>query len=695
MSSSDTPESMAEKAAEYLNLYLPPRDEAKLVIVEGRNYTVDSLVEMIPASRADEITERLVKLYSRPFLVVETNAGTGSNTISLLSNKRVGLVFAYEENTDKALMLKRNITAYNLGHKAVVISTAFNISVNNFKKMKGLALHFSPSWLPSDVSPREGKADPEQYILGGITVGSKAIEAWLADYRGTAFAFVAYLPPKYVLGSVSGWDIKNEELKTEDGTVKALLYYGTCAETASYVTSNEGGLKAWKEMLTKKTEPLVSATFVDPDPKPKASELKLPFQKTIKPPPRPKRAPPPERVQGDRSTKLDEPSRAPAFNETKVKSKGGEAKMSVEWRNFTSSLPSPSQEPGSVKWVKEFQNFMRSILSATIKDEALLARLLDEKAMATWVEAFTHETYNAVTNYESLETKGDAILDYIFPKYIWNRIPDVTPHGITEYKREYMSKKYQSKIAHQMKFDEWVLLDVSETNINIAEDLMESFFGALDRICDRIKGGFGAVIAYNYMPLMFDGVHFDPISIRSEPKTQLFEYASRLKWTKLQDKGVYDETTRDGNTFRVRILLSKPAKDFMKDNKINIEDKGQGIAEARGASKKAAVDIAYKNALKVFDAAGLTYERVLAMSNALKFSQFDQDLVQRARVKALEEGFDQIGFFRPRGLAGVTSTTVVLRGVNSKTGLTKNLASTASDNELAGREKVLNDYLKL
>ncbi|CAH6418777.1 Hypothetical protein POVN_LOCUS499, partial [uncultured virus] len=676
-------------------------------VIEGRNYTNETLTYMTPPVRANAIVDEFVKLYRpfleakdglKQFLVIEVCAGMGGNTVAFLERKEIGLVVAYEKRDERRLMLRRNIQAYGLGDKAFVADQAFD--GGDFSAFRGGAMYIDPPWLPEDVSGEVGSKD--QYILSGIKVGSKTIEGWLQEYRGTLYAFVAQFPPGYTLGAVEGWNMDYLDT-TSHGVAKSRLYIGTCAESAQYVIPNEGGLAPYRPWLDDpKSAPFVN-NWVDPDPAP-------PQEKAVEAPAEPvvpavvrvgavtvgvvpaQREPPLE--SGDRPRlRRDEPRRVPppgAPREPAAPAKAATPSALVsdlDWAAFCSKLPVPTKEKGTPAWIREFQVYIYQLLKAVVTVDAVLTFLVGREAMSLWMMAFTHETYNATLNYESLETGGDAVTGYVFKKYLKRRFPKITAAGLTEYKARYMSKEFQQGFARDMKLGEWLLAEETEANANILEDLFESFFGTLDELSDRYKEGLGAVNCYNYMPLIFKRIEFDPTMIRGKPKTVLIQYGSRLG---LGTESVTDETVQTDRGYTTNIFLSQDFAQFIADRAgMQVTNP---IARGHGGSKKASEEDAYTRALAVFNSAGLSYEWVLKERNAKMFRNFDQKLVQAARDKATKAGFDQIAFFTPRSTSVVKTTVVQLRGIRSDTGVVTILDNASAASEDEARLAVLVKY---
>ncbi len=102
------------------------------------------------------------------------------------------------------------------------------------------------------------------------------------------------------------------------------------------------------------------------------------------------------------------------------------------------------------QWLHRLQLFIDRLLEPIIKDRKARNRYLDEKAMAIWMIAFTHETVSMTDNYEELEFLGDAILKAVFPKYLMQRFPNLKKGDYTELNTAYMSKMMQARLSREL-----------------------------------------------------------------------------------------------------------------------------------------------------------------------------------------------------------------------------------------------------
>ena len=354
-------------------------------------------------------------------------------------------------------------------------------------------------------------------------------------------------------------------------------------------------------------------------------------------------------------------------------------------RQLTDSLPipSPNLDPNSREWILEFQQYIYKLLILVTSKDALREQMVTTSAMQIWVRAWTHETWdsNVSENYENIETIGDAVLGYAFKLYVYHNIPNITTAGISEYKAQYMSKMHQSPIARDLKMGRWIRSRAG-ANVNILEDLFESFTGALHEVGDQIKVGVGSILVRNLITNLFKNVKFDPDMVRGTAKTVITQYAHRLHWGEVK-REIYGASP----DMECLVSLSEMAIKHLGDNGMTPP---VPLGRGRGASDKAASDAAYRDALKNLNKIGATYDWVIQERSKISFDSLPQDLVTRARSRASRKGYTALKTVTPRSTATTRSVVVQLIGVRD--GQEEILASVEAKNEEEGKLEVFKTY---
>lgn len=192
-------------------------------------------------------------------------------------------------------------------------------------------------------------------------------------------------------------------------------------------------------------------------------------------------------------------------------------------------------------WIGNVEILQRKVfelIGRVTTDVQQIHLLLDQSAMDNyWKPAFTHESVDAVNNYESLELYGDAVLGYAFLMYLRELAKaqgrTLTAQQGTLLLNEYMSKDYQAKLATQLGLVEYVRYDPGNPKINksVREDVFEAFFGALNNIADdRLAPGVGYIFCYNLLREIFGQIPIRFDEIRQDVITQLKEIHDKMAW---------------------------------------------------------------------------------------------------------------------------------------------------------------------
>lgn len=258
-------------------------------------------------------------------------------------------------------------------------------------------------------------------------------------------------------------------------------------------------------------------------------------------------------------------------------------------------------------WYEGLRNYLRNLLKIIIPSEPHRERMVNENAMEVWVPCFTHESFdpNVGRNYEELELVGDHSMEFNFIKYMYLTIPGITRSELSELKSKYISKAFQAQVGLKLGLEKWVRIRV-EKNTHVFEDLLESFFGGLDTVGDRVfKFGAGAGLAYNMIVKIFADTPIDRALAKGRPKTQMKETFEKLHW------GIPVETFEEGAMYGdviATVSLTREAMEALRS--LGAKITSPTLAVESGTSKKVAFENAYRVALEKIRGMGITDEWV-------------------------------------------------------------------------------------
>jgi hypothetical protein len=196
------------------------------------------------------------------------------------------------------------------------------------------------------------------------------------------------------------------------------------------------------------------------------------------------------------------------------------------------------------EWQATLKSFLDKLLKDTIvKSDAIRGRMLSDDNMKVWYTAFTHESYNPNrgSNYEELELLGDQGLSYAFTKLLLKVKPGISNREATKLEHYYLKKGTQAGMSELLGLPNYVRSNM-EIDVDTKEDVMEAFFGALDKTGDAagLAGknrfpGLGAVLMYNMTYLLYGpDSEYTPIDFKysvGDPKTRFLQLFERLRWT--------------------------------------------------------------------------------------------------------------------------------------------------------------------
>lgn len=302
------------------------------------------------------------------------------------------------------------------------------------------------------------------------------------------------------------------------------------------------------------------------------------------------------------------------------------------------------------EWLADLQLFLYDFLKDKLDlvtvhngDEKLIGNtlrpLLDAKMMPIWSTAFTHESLDLVNNYETLEFIGDKALHLCFAEYISQRFTGMTKSQLTEMDTHYLSKTYQAEFAKRFGFEKNIRSSV-KLKMSVFEDVMESFFGALNTIGNKIKMGFGHNCVYTIIKNIYDTMDLD-IKLSEGHDTmivpQIFQQLGKNRY----DLSELVEETEEGVKFTLKI--NQEAIDlFFRELGASFRNP---LAVATAPTKVEAKNLAYKQAAKKLREKGVTKEWASGykIRQELERPEF-KDYIEKARRSASSMGYDTIRF---------------------------------------------------
>jgi dsRNA-specific ribonuclease len=714
------------------NMIFPVRNGMKPNMKVGRNFNNETLKYATKAKVADFITKEIVKrMRDQKFMVIEMNGGIGGMTTALLSNPKVSAVMSFERNPQRRLWLKRNITIYNYGDRAIVpdIDEVGITGDENFKDYKGSVFLFDPPWLPENY--KGGEDYKKYYILKDMKMGKYSLEEWLDKLKDTAYMVVYHLPPGYILRGVPGWtyEIENVTDYNNKQKVRATVYYcynsrltGVGKKTKFNNTvdfsdiagalddaPNDGGFGMLKELHSEclkaseekdeRCKVFLKFGFVDPEP-----FLEQYRDGVVEP-----------YISDEKSKSMKEKDSAVGVS---IKSNKNEKVEEVEiqlsniQRRITkdlSDLPKVTKVYGDEDedWMRDVQEFIFKFLSKFLPED-ISKKLVSAENMSYWFDVFTHKSIDLEHNYENYETVGDKVLalnltEFVYQYGIDNNV-EISSDSLTNFIKEYGSKKILGPIGIGEVFYPWlrILKIESESkgkqSINVKEDIVESIFGVLYIIGNKTRYGVGSLLAHKFFEFLFKGFKVsEQILQQKDFKTAFNQIFERIGFRPQEVPVPIDVSlAKYKKDFKFKLEFTDKIYNTLKEEFPTLQ---MFIAEASGGSQEDVKNKIYEKALKVLANYGITTEWAEEnKSNRFieELKEYDSNLYTKIYNKLSREGYwtkDEKDFtLKPvPGLAVLGK--VKIWQLQDKSGKII-LATGQADNDRDARFEAFKNYLK-
>ena len=251
---------------------------------------------------------------------------------------------------------------------------------------------------------------------------------------------------------------------------------------------------------------------------------------------------------------------------------------------------------------------------------------LTDENMLQFNKAFTHESFDAVNNYEYLETLGDITLNKCVIWYFHRRFPNLKtlPKAnkiMTNLKTKNVARDKFAQLSRRLQFQNYIRFKSYEDpkklgkkpmlDNNMLSDVFEAVMGTLEDIIDTTEKlpGIGATPVYNIVASLLDQDQFSlDIALVAEPKTQLMQGFKMKKWPDVvfTDRKVEEKTSDDStaSVYYVTLKVTFPPDSTNPDRMTTLT-----FPEQRSFRKKDAEKAAAKYALdKLKEEYGIVFE---------------------------------------------------------------------------------------
>jgi len=188
----------------------------------------------------------------------------------------------------------------------------------------------------------------------------------------------------------------------------------------------------------------------------------------------------------------------------------------------------------------------------TFDDDSLLQQAF------THTSAIDYETQSKVDSYERLEFLGDAVIEMIVTRFLFEQFPDAPEGELTQMRAKLVNRTTLASIARGLHFGQLLMLGKSGENDNlrnsssVLSDVYESFVGAL-----YLDGGYKAAYNFTYQTLLSKHKRLLPAAEIQNYKGKLLEYCQQNNLDTPKFVTTHEEGPAHGKYFEISVMIGK------------------------------------------------------------------------------------------------------------------------------------------
>jgi dsRNA-specific ribonuclease len=339
-------------------------------------------------------------------------------------------------------------------------------------------------------------------------------------------------------------------------------------------------------------------------------------------------------------------------------------------KGVTGYAPSRREKKG---WSAELKRHILNTLVPVFEgDEGFgredLSRMYDPVS-DTWQSAFTNFSSdpNEGKNYEQGEKIGDSAAKLGLQDTMIDARPTITEHELTVAVNTILAKEQQATVSEALGFPPLMRTNYPDVNTDEAEDLFESFVGALYVMGNRESLGLGVIMVSRFLWYLdsIDLIDITDETYDTPPKTQISILFRSLGWGQ-----PLEAVVREKDVWRARVLIEGEVRRTavkrtyymldIYDAKAHIDEgkeyqpipqqhitslmAGGEAGNATGATEAKAIYNAYKNAVDRLKKMGIIREATFLEHFRLNqdFDRINEESYAKAYLRAKGEGYDNI-----------------------------------------------------
>ncbi len=203
------------------------------------------------------------------------------------------------------------------------------------------------------------------------------------------------------------------------------------------------------------------------------------------------------------------------------------------------------------------------------------------KQAFTHTSAIDYETQNKDDSYERLEFLGDAVIEMIVTRFLFEQFPEAPEGELTQMRAKLVNRTTLASVARGLRFGQFLMLGKSGENDNLRNsssilcDIYESFVGAL-----YLDGGYRTAYHFVHQTLLSKHKRLLPAAEIQNYKGKLLEYCQQHNMNIPKFITTLEEGPAHGKYFEISVLVGKAT-----------------LGKGSGTTKKAASQQAARQAL--------------------------------------------------------------------------------------------------
>lgn len=298
-----------------------------------------------------------------------------------------------------------------------------------------------------------------------------------------------------------------------------------------------------------------------------------------------------------------------------------------------------------------------------------------------FMKAFTHETYDSMNNYETLEMVGDRLQKGMIALFMFKKYPHYSPSELSELVSYYESDEIQAPLMKRIGADAHIRTGkgLGHQSDIILGDVFESLICAVYLAFERLYPNLGFSAGYGLFTAFYIDIKIDENFAKGDYITrvdQMFSKFNSIKGANLEVREFPSE-----ESFTIQVSLKESQRTLIQ--KYFGQDPGPLTQEATAIDKKAAKRLAYKKMyeklITIRDRAGnyLTTERMTDLKRKEDIDIPSVALnVPQAMLRLRSAGYDEMYFEVSQKMSKDSNIKVImLTGRNRQTGKTIRLMS--------------------